>query len=116
MSLHTAIATCALDAQNKFLVEIRKPVVVHAVHCMYALILLESFKFVGVVLCFLCSADLDPIYYCELLKACEVKDDGDAKINSVTVKPNQFARGALLYESHLSKDVFVILHVLYVLC
>lgn len=33
------------------------------------------------------AADLDPIYYCELLKTCVIKDDGDAKIQSLTVKP-----------------------------
>ena len=32
-------------------------------------------------------ADLDPIYYCELLKTCTIKDDGDAKINSITISP-----------------------------
>lgn len=30
---------------------------------------------------------MDPIYYCELLKTCTVKDDGDAKINSIIVSP-----------------------------
>ena len=38
-------------------------------------------------------ADLDPIYYCELLKTCTVKDDGDAKINSVVVSPEPVVYG-----------------------
>lgn len=42
-------------------------------------------------------ADLDPIYYCELLKTCPIKDDGDATINSLTVVPNQVPRGLILY-------------------
>ena len=41
----------------------------------------------------LCRADLDPIYYCELLDACEVKDDGDAAILSLNVKPSAVPRG-----------------------
>ena len=47
------------------------------------------------VLCdlLLCRADLDPIYYCELLKACPIKDDGDAKITSVTVTPKSGPQG-----------------------
>ena len=32
-------------------------------------------------------ADLDPIYYCELLKTCPIKDDGDANITYLTVTP-----------------------------
>ena len=38
-------------------------------------------------------ADLDPIYYCELLHLCPVKDDGDAKITSLTVNPTSVPRG-----------------------
>ena len=38
-------------------------------------------------------ADLDPIYYCELLRACPVKDDGDAEINSVVVHPRTVPKG-----------------------
>ena len=38
-------------------------------------------------------ADLDPIYYCELLRTCPIKDDGDAKITSVTVTPKQGPQG-----------------------
>lgn len=40
------------------------------------------------------EADLDPIYYCELLTACEVKDDGDATILSFSVKPSAVPRGS----------------------
>ncbi len=32
-----------------------------------------------------CRADLDPIYFCELIDVCDVKDDGDAKITSLKV-------------------------------
>ena len=32
-------------------------------------------------------ADLDPIYYCELLKSCKIKDDGDATINNFQITP-----------------------------
>ena len=38
-------------------------------------------------------ADLDPIYYCELLRACPVNDNGDAKITSVTVTPKEGPQG-----------------------
>ena len=36
----------------------------------------------------LSRADIDPIYYCELLNECPIKDDADAKINSFIVSPN----------------------------
>jgi hypothetical protein len=32
-------------------------------------------------------ADLDPIFYCELLKACPINDNGDAKITSFVITP-----------------------------
>lgn len=38
-------------------------------------------------------ADLDPIYYCELLKVCAVNDDGDATILSLNVTPNAVPKG-----------------------
>ena len=38
-------------------------------------------------------ADLDPIYYCELLRLCPIKDDGDAHILSFTVKPRNVVYG-----------------------
>ena len=48
----------------------------------------------NVMVCYVfCRADLDPIYYCELLKACEVKDDGDATIQSLTVNPTSVPKG-----------------------
>jgi hypothetical protein len=34
-------------------------------------------------------ADLDPIYYCELLKVCGINDNGDATITSFEVVPAQ---------------------------
>ena len=40
-----------------------------------------------------CSADLDPIYFCELLKACPVDDYGDAEILSLKVNPNTVHKG-----------------------
>ncbi|XP_003383827.1 PREDICTED: countin-1-like [Amphimedon queenslandica] len=40
------------------------------------------------------EADLDPIYYCELLNQCEIKDDGDATITDLTVKPKLVPRGS----------------------
>ena len=40
-----------------------------------------------------CRADLDPIYYCELLRACPIKDNGDAKITSLTVEPKSGPQG-----------------------
>lgn len=39
------------------------------------------------------QADLDPIYYCELLKTCAIKDDGDATITSFTVAPISGSQG-----------------------
>ena len=38
-------------------------------------------------------ADLDPIYYCELLKLCPIKDDGDAHILSLLIKPKDVEYG-----------------------
>jgi hypothetical protein len=43
----------------------------------------------------LCRADLDPIYYCELLSTCPIKDDGDAKINSVVIDPKTVVKGEM---------------------
>ena len=40
-----------------------------------------------------CRADLDPIYYCELLEACEIKDDGDATILTLNVTPTAVPKG-----------------------
>ena len=38
-------------------------------------------------------ADLDPVYFCELVRLCPIKDDGDAKITSLTVNPTSVPRG-----------------------
>ncbi|CAH1791389.1 unnamed protein product [Owenia fusiformis] len=38
-------------------------------------------------------ADLDPIYYCQLLRACPINDNGDAKITSLTVDPPSGPQG-----------------------
>lgn len=39
------------------------------------------------------SADLDPIYYCELLRTCAINDHGDAHITSLKVVPVQVEKG-----------------------
>ena len=52
---------------------------IHSV-CLSLCLLLPSLS--------LTRADLDPIYYCELLNVCPIKDDGDAKITSLVVKPS----------------------------
>ena len=39
------------------------------------------------------KADLDPIYYCELLKACPINDHGDANITMLSVMPNKGPQG-----------------------
>jgi hypothetical protein len=39
------------------------------------------------------NADLDPIYYCEILKACPINDNGDAKITKFVVSPSQGPQG-----------------------
>ena len=38
-------------------------------------------------------ADLDPIYYCELIPACPVNDNGDAKFTSFTASPTSGPQG-----------------------
>jgi hypothetical protein len=63
-------------------------------------------KIVGVICNILCDfvgveefvkiidkADLDPIYYCELLKSCQIKDDGDASITRFDIKPSSGPQG-----------------------
>ena len=42
------------------------------------------------------SADLDPIYYCELLDQCAVNDNGDATITNATVSPKSGPQGPLI--------------------
>jgi hypothetical protein len=39
------------------------------------------------------KADLDPIYYCELIPACPVNDNGDAKFDSFDVTPKSGPQG-----------------------
>jgi hypothetical protein len=39
------------------------------------------------------EADLDPIWYCEILKLCPIKDNGDASITSFTVTPAKGPQG-----------------------
>jgi len=40
------------------------------------------------------KADLDPIYYCELLKTCAINDNGDAMFDSFTVTPSSGPQGS----------------------
>jgi hypothetical protein len=40
------------------------------------------------------KADIDPIWYCEMLKTCPVNDHGDANITSFTVSPPSVKRGS----------------------
>ena len=42
---------------------------------------------------YFCRADLDPIYYCELLKVCPIFDKGDATILSLNVTPKAVPKG-----------------------
>ncbi|CAF1004410.1 unnamed protein product [Brachionus calyciflorus] len=50
------------------------------------------------------KADLDPIWYCELLKACPINDYGDARITEFEVVPSKGPQGTftinLTYESN----------------
>ncbi|CAC5419551.1 unnamed protein product [Mytilus coruscus] len=39
------------------------------------------------------KADLDPIYFCEEMNLCPVKDDGDAKITQLSVTPKSGPQG-----------------------
>ncbi|XP_069116842.1 countin-3-like [Argopecten irradians] len=39
------------------------------------------------------KADLDPIYFCEILKTCPINDNGDAKITTFTVTPSSGPQG-----------------------
>jgi hypothetical protein len=41
------------------------------------------------------KADLDPIYYCELLKQCPIDDNGDAHIVSFKVIPDDVVHGSM---------------------
>jgi len=43
------------------------------------------------------SADLDPIYYCELLDQCEINDNGDATITNATAIPKSGPQGSKAY-------------------
>lgn len=44
------------------------------------------------------TADLDPIYYCELLKACSIYDNGDANITSFSVSPSRGPQGVFVID------------------
>ncbi|KAI8505679.1 hypothetical protein Bbelb_168680 [Branchiostoma belcheri] len=51
------------------------------------------------------KADLDPIYYCELLKQCTIKDDGDAKITTLSVNPKSGPQGTFIIDvEYVSKN------------
>jgi hypothetical protein len=44
------------------------------------------------------QADLDPIYYCELLTACVVFDQGDATFTNLAVNPQQGPQGTFIID------------------
>eukprot|EP00058_Branchiostoma_floridae_P024998 XP_002610488.1 hypothetical protein BRAFLDRAFT_117810 [Branchiostoma floridae] len=44
------------------------------------------------------KADVDPIYYCELLKQCPIVDNGDATITNLTVTPKSGPQGDFLID------------------
>lgn len=44
-------------------------------------------------------ADLDPIWYCELLRFCAIFDQGDATITSFTVTPNKGPQGVFVIDA-----------------
>ena len=51
------------------------------------------------------QVDLDPIYYCELLKACTIFDGGDAQITSLDVSPSTGPQGKFTVQvSYSSKN------------
>ena len=51
------------------------------------------------------NADLDPIYYCELLKTCPINDHGDAKITKLTVLPQSGPQGKFTVDvEYVSKN------------
>lgn len=65
----------------------------HLLNIMYSSCIFSLFFF---FFTFFNRADLDPIYFCELLKTCPIKDDGDAKIISFTVSPQSGPQGKVL--------------------
>ncbi|XP_078671733.1 countin-3-like [Branchiostoma floridae x Branchiostoma belcheri] len=44
------------------------------------------------------KADVDPIYYCELLNQCPIVDDGDATITLLSVNPKSGPQGTFLID------------------
>ena len=42
---------------------------------------------------FFIKADLDPIYFCELLNLCKINDNGDAKITKFDIMPDTQPQG-----------------------
>jgi len=51
------------------------------------------------------KADLDPIYFCELLKTCPIVDNGDAVITSLSVSPKSGPQGQkIIYVSYKSTN------------
>ena len=59
-------------------------------------------------MCF--SADLDPIYYCELIPACPIKDDGDAKFTAFQVNPKSGPQGQSHCLLTCRHSVFFLMH------
>lgn len=51
------------------------------------------------------KADLDPIWYCELLTLCPVNDNGDCKITSLSVNPTSGPQGTFnILLEYMSKN------------
>ena len=48
---------------------------------------------IGAFADFFIKADLDPIYFCELLNVCKINDNGDAKITNFEIMPNSQPQG-----------------------
>ena len=54
-----------------------------------------------------CRADLDPIYYCELLDVCVTNDNGDAKITDASVNPKSGPQGIYKYSEILRNTKYM---------
>ena len=52
-------------------------------------------------------ADLDPIYYCELMKLCDINDHGDANITSIAVTPQSGPQGRTNFVYCVCSKLFV---------
>ncbi|KAL5009317.1 hypothetical protein ScPMuIL_014898 [Solemya velum] len=50
------------------------------------------------------KADLDPIYYCELLKFCPINDNGDATFTNLAVSPSSGPQGLFIIDIEYSSE------------